>query len=122
MLSLFLLAPIEVAINTTHFEDKINLQCHVSDDSGPYTLKDWEHKSESGKHIRYIENAQDGPIVLNKGNYQNSGIYICRVKNGIHDTKGQHHHGNQVVIHYEGNYINISLNILLMMCIILFNI
>ncbi|CAG2195688.1 unnamed protein product [Mytilus edulis] len=96
-------SPPEVAINTTHFEDKVYLQCHVSNYPGPYTLKDWEHKSESGKHIRYIINTQDSPIVLTKGNYQNSGIYIiCRVKNGIHDTNGQHYHENQVVLHYEG--------------------
>ncbi|CAC5393254.1 unnamed protein product [Mytilus coruscus] len=105
MIYFFSLDPPDVLINTTHFEDRVYLECHASGDSGPYTFKDWEHKSESGKHIRYIhdiENKQDGKLVLQKDNYQNSGIYICRVNNGIPYMNGKLYKNKQVLVHYEG--------------------
>ncbi|CAC5393267.1 unnamed protein product [Mytilus coruscus] len=101
--------PPDVSINTTHFEDRVYLDCYASGDSGN-TFKDWEHKSESGKHIRYIENKQDGTLVLQKNNFQNSGIYICRVNNGIPDMNGRLYQNKQVLVHYEGPPVFISNN------------
>lgn len=98
-----------MSINKTNFQDKIYLECHVSGNLGPYTLKDWEHTSKSGKHIRYIENSKDGILVLQKDNYQNSGIYICRVNNSIIDTGGDLYKKKTIFVHYDGNYIKLAL-------------
>ncbi|XP_052080735.1 uncharacterized protein LOC127718720 [Mytilus californianus] len=94
--------PPDVSIKTTHLENVTYLECHATGSSGPYTSKNWEHKSVSGKHIRYIEDAKDGTLVLQKDNYQNSGIFICRVNNGIIDISGEHDQKKKVLVHYEG--------------------
>lgn len=105
----FSLAPPDVSINKTNFQDQIYIECHVSGDLGPYTFKDWEHKSRSGKHIRYIENTKDGILVLQKDNYQNSGIYICRVNNSIIDMDGDFYQKKTIFVQYEGSHIKLDL-------------
>lgn len=101
----FSLAPLDVSIKTTLLENKTYLECHATGSSEPYTFKDWEHISVFGKHIRYIEYTKDGTLELKKDNYQNSGIYICRVNDEFIDMDIDHYQQQkQVLVQYEGKH------------------
>ncbi|CAC5426679.1 unnamed protein product [Mytilus coruscus] len=55
-----------------------------------YTFNNWEHQSEEGEHIRFLDGLHY--VTLNLQNhqlkYQISGRYICTVSNGIPDVNG----------------------------------
>lgn len=55
-----------------------------------YTFYRWEHQSELGEHIRFINGLGNGTLILQTlpQRYQISGIYVCTVSNGIPDTNG----------------------------------
>ncbi|CAC5378825.1 NCAM [Mytilus coruscus] len=95
------LDPPAVSINTTESQKKITLKCQASGDPGTYKFADWDHQSVFGKHIRYIENTRNGTLVLEKHNYQNSGIYKCSVKNGIPDMNGELYQNELVMVNYK---------------------
>lgn len=106
MFGFFPLAPLDVSIKTTHSENTTYLECNATGGSGTHMFKDWEHKSVFGKHIRYIEYIEDGTLELKKDNYQNSGIYICRVNDEIIDMDiDQYQQQKQVLVQYEGYHI-----------------
>lgn len=50
-----------------------------------YTFNKWEHQSEEGNHIRFLDGLQNGTMVLQtlSQQYQMNGRYVCRVSNGI---------------------------------------
>lgn len=100
---IILLDPPDVSIDTTETQNKITLKCQASSDLGTYEFAKWEHLSQFGKHIRYIGNTQNGTLVLEKNNYQNSGIYKCRVKIGIPDMNGEINQKKFVAVDYKGN-------------------
>ncbi|CAC5383227.1 unnamed protein product [Mytilus coruscus] len=95
------LYPSDVSINTTESKQTITLKCHASGDPGSYEFAEWDHQSEFGKHIRYIENTRNGTLLLEKHNYQNSGLYKCRVKNGIPDMDGKLYQEEQFMVFYK---------------------
>ncbi|CAC5383226.1 unnamed protein product [Mytilus coruscus] len=104
------LYPPDVSINTQESEKTITLKCHASGNPGSYKFAKWEHQSELGKHIRYIGNPRNGTLVLEKHNYQNSGIYKCSVKNGIPDMNGELYQKELVMVDYKGPPVFVSNN------------
>lgn len=100
---IILLDPPGVSIDTTESQNKITLKCQASSDPGTYEFAKWEHLSQFGKHIRYIGNTQNGTLVLEKNNYQNSGIYKCRIQIGVPDMNGKIYQKELVVVDYKGN-------------------
>ncbi|VDH91854.1 Hypothetical predicted protein, partial [Mytilus galloprovincialis] len=53
-----------------------------------YTFFQWQHKSEYGDHIRFLNGSQDGILLLPNiqdfnTQYYDNGVYICTVSNGI---------------------------------------
>ncbi|CAC5423582.1 unnamed protein product [Mytilus coruscus] len=55
-----------------------------------YTFHRWEHISEQGKHIRFLEGFQNGTLILQSHphQYQANGRYVCIVSNGIPNVNG----------------------------------
>ncbi|CAG2204098.1 DSCAM [Mytilus edulis] len=80
--------PLDVTIKTTNFENTTYLECHAT---GEYT--------------------KDGRLELKKDNYQNSGIYICRVNDEFIDMEIEHNQQEkQVFVQYEGPPVFVSNN------------
>ncbi|VDI81050.1 Hypothetical predicted protein [Mytilus galloprovincialis] len=55
-----------------------------------YIFSKWEHQSEQGIHIRYLDGLRNGTLDLQplSQQYQLNGIYVCSVSNGILDLNG----------------------------------
>lgn len=100
---IILLDPPDVSIDTTESQNKITLKCQASSEPGTYEFAKWEHLSQFGNHIRNIGNTQNGTLVLENNNYQNSGIYKCYVKNSVPDMNGEINQKELVVVDYKGN-------------------
>ncbi|XP_052085477.1 uncharacterized protein LOC127723082 [Mytilus californianus] len=69
-----------------------------------YTFYRWEHQSELGEHIRFINGLGNGTLILQTlpQRYQISGIYVCTVSNGIPDTNGSKFQKGFTSFNYEG--------------------
>ncbi|XP_071144179.1 uncharacterized protein [Mytilus edulis] len=69
-----------------------------------YTFYRWEHQSEIGEHIRYINGLGNGILILQTlpQRYQISGIYVCTVSNGIADTNGRMFQKGFTSVNYQG--------------------
>lgn len=80
-----------------------------------YTYGHWKHLSYFGEHIRYLNSAADGrvslPQIENKINkYQDSGIYICTVSNGVVDRTDKRFQNGKIFVIANGNSKNIRAN------------
>jgi len=68
----------------------------------------WEHMSYFGEHIRFLDGFDNGTLILPSMNesdgYQDNGIYICRVSNGIPDVKGCFNKTGDSLLNVEGMY------------------
>ncbi|CAC5396461.1 unnamed protein product [Mytilus coruscus] len=55
-----------------------------------YTFDRWEHLSENGEHIRFLDGLQNGTLILPKSQtqYQITDRYVCTVSNGILNMNG----------------------------------
>lgn len=58
-----------------------------------YTFFQWQHKSEYGDHIRFLDGSEDGILLLPKSKdfnsqYYDNGVYVCTVSNGIPGVSG----------------------------------
>lgn len=59
-----------------------------------YTYGKWEHKSFFNEHVRYLNGTSSGLLILplqeKRVRYQDSGIYVCSVSNGVPDENGNY--------------------------------
>lgn len=59
-----------------------------------YTYGKWEHMSFFNDHIRYLNGTASGILILplqeKRVRYQDSGIYVCTVSNGVPDGNGKY--------------------------------
>lgn len=81
--------------NVTFDEQQRHMLCLAEGIPTDYTYSHWEHQSEYNEHIRYLNSTSTGNLILpitelKYNRYQDSGIYICRVTNGIPDRKGRY--------------------------------
>ncbi|VDI73384.1 Hypothetical predicted protein [Mytilus galloprovincialis] len=69
-----------------------------------YRFFRWEHQSEIGEHIRFLNGLGNGTLILQTlpQRYQISGIYVCTVSNGIADTNGSKFQRGFTSINYQG--------------------
>ncbi|XP_063399273.1 uncharacterized protein LOC134683895 [Mytilus trossulus] len=76
---------------------------------GIFTFEPWEHTTTGGQHIRFLNGYQNGSLVLNEtksaNTLQDTGIYICSVKNGISDSLGRLSQTGHVTVKRNGNPI-----------------
>lgn len=69
-----------------------------------YTFNRWEHQSEQGEHIRFLDGLENGTLILQTlpQQYQISGRYVCTVSNGIPDINGINLQKGFISHNYEG--------------------
>ncbi|CAC5423229.1 unnamed protein product [Mytilus coruscus] len=67
-----------------------SIDCFANGYPKKYIFYEWEHQSEQGKHIRFLEGLQNGTLNLQTlpQQYQIGGKYICSVSNGISGLNG----------------------------------
>ncbi|VDH92902.1 Hypothetical predicted protein, partial [Mytilus galloprovincialis] len=67
-----------------------SIDCFAHGYPKTYTFYEWEHQSEQGNHIRFLEGLQNGTLILQTlpQQYQIGGKYICSVSNGIPGVNG----------------------------------
>ncbi|XP_052105996.1 uncharacterized protein LOC127738697 isoform X2 [Mytilus californianus] len=71
-----------------------------------YTYGKWEHKSFLNDHIRYLNGTASGILILplqeKQVRYQDSGIYVCSVSNGVPDEYGKYFQKEQSYVISKG--------------------
>lgn len=95
-------------MNVTEKEVARTLQCFAYGVPSKYTYSQWEHLSYFGEHIRYLNATTDGKVTLpqiaNKiKRYQDNGIYICTVSNGVVDITGNSFQKGKICVIANGN-------------------
>lgn len=70
----------------------MKIHCIAQGEPDSYNFLPWEHRSVFEEHIRYLNGTDEGILELPQVNvldrYQDTGIYICNVTNGIPDYRG----------------------------------
>lgn len=87
------------------------LQCIPKGVSNLYTFGRWDHRSYFNEHIRYLNSTSDGKLLLpmsesNIGKSDNRGIYVCSASNGVPDLHGKKFQFGEIVVLWEGIFIN----------------
>ncbi|CAC5417081.1 unnamed protein product [Mytilus coruscus] len=64
------------------------LRCNAHGNPADYVFSAWEHRTEYGDHIRFVNDSGGGYIELEHSSWEtvrlhDQGIYICTVSNGI---------------------------------------
>ncbi|XP_071150186.1 synaptogenesis protein syg-2-like [Mytilus edulis] len=72
-----------------------------------YTFVQWQHKSEYGDHIRFLDGSEDGILLLPKSKdfnsqYYDNGVYVCTVSNGIPGVSGNSSRAASVYLSISG--------------------
>lgn len=93
-----------MVIHLKTFNDMVQLTCNAFGVPTEYRFGKWEHRSGFNEHIRYIIGTHAGHLFIQKNKLQNSGIYICNVKNGVATKDGHLFQTSQISIQYEGSF------------------
>ncbi|CAC5393283.1 unnamed protein product [Mytilus coruscus] len=94
--------PPDLTLHMYNLSDGVKLLCNASGVPSAYQYEDWEHRSELNEHIRYRKGTHNGHLIIQDNQYQNSGIYICNVTNGVSSKNGNIFQTRQISIPYEG--------------------
>ncbi|XP_052097570.1 uncharacterized protein LOC127732557 [Mytilus californianus] len=82
----------DVKIITNTSSGRVYLRCIAEGYPKKYRYLEWEHKTLIGEHIRYLKGDSTGSLYLSGNNsdtkYQDNGIYVCKVENGIVNKRG----------------------------------
>ncbi|VDI46054.1 Hypothetical predicted protein [Mytilus galloprovincialis] len=82
-----------IYINFTERDKERVIQCVANGHPMNYSYRQWEHQTVFDEHIRYLTGNATGflslPIQKRKLRYQDTGVYVCSVSNGIQDTRGK---------------------------------
>ncbi|XP_076114041.1 uncharacterized protein LOC143082301 [Mytilus galloprovincialis] len=91
-LKLHILDPPVVHIKVSRMPNALKLDCMPQGLPNVYTFEPWEHTSNTGQHIRFLNGDHNGNLILNQTRQENTlqdtGIYICSVSNGIIGRNG----------------------------------
>jgi hypothetical protein len=108
---MFLLYQDPPVVNVTIGIKKVGrriLICHAYGVPERYMYSKWEHMSSFGEHIRFLDGFDNGTLILPYMNeydgYQDNGIYLCRVNNGVPDVKGSINQTGDRLLNVEGVY------------------
>ncbi|CAG2198974.1 unnamed protein product [Mytilus edulis] len=99
--------------NYTENENRKELLCVANGNPDTYTFSRWEHKSEYGEYIRFIDGYTNGSLVLpttQTKSYQDSGFYVCTVSNGVPDTHGQVNQSTDAFLSVRGKPVFVESN------------
>ncbi|CAC5370254.1 DSCAML1 [Mytilus coruscus] len=88
-----LYAPVIENYSVSFFENNSNLlvSCKVSGNPNNITFGEWIHLSDVDTPIRYLNGSEDGILAISSftgtaESYENGGVYVCNVSNGIRST------------------------------------
>lgn len=75
-------------------DEPITLKCEAEGVPNTYIFSEWRHFTHTYQLVRTIQGYTNGTLILphhaaQELTYENSGIYICNVTNGIPDEVGQ---------------------------------
>ena len=66
--------------------------CIASGVPNVYSFDEWEHKTILGEHLRYLNGTISGELIIPElsaySYFYDTGIYICKVSNGISTVDG----------------------------------
>ncbi|VDI63987.1 Hypothetical predicted protein [Mytilus galloprovincialis] len=81
---------VKIIANTSN--GRVYLRCNANGYPKIYRYLLWEHKTLFGEHIRYLKGDSFGNVYLSENSsdakYQNNGICVCKVENGIVNSIG----------------------------------
>ena len=110
---LFLVPP-HVSIVNTVLNSSINttLECVAHGVPDSYSYNSWVHLTNNRSVVRHLASANKVSVLSNS--YEDSGIYICNVSNGVIDDNGNEWTTAEYYMNYSGTMyvIGIRLNIL----------
>ncbi|CAC5368442.1 TTN [Mytilus coruscus] len=90
------------------------LRCIADGDPENYTYGNWEHRSFLNDHIRYLNRTSTGDLILpvqeKQQRYQDSGIYVCSVSNGVPGIDGKHFQKGQSYVFQKGPPVFVNEN------------
>ena len=108
---MFLLYQDPPVVNVTIRNRKVGsriLICHAHGVPERYMYSKWEHMSSFREHIRFLDGFDYGTLILPYMNesdgYQDNGIYLCTVNNGVPDVKGSINQTDDILLNVEGVY------------------
>lgn len=83
------------------------LSCYGNGIPDTLTFYEWEHTSDYGDHIRFLNGSTNGSLLLPNSNgneieYQNNGYYKCTVSNGIPNIHGVTKQSSEVFLYVQG--------------------
>ncbi|CAC5378129.1 unnamed protein product [Mytilus coruscus] len=83
-----------------------SLLCNATGVPNDYRFSKWEHVSEFGEHIRYLDGLNDGNFnILSDGDsvtYLKNGKYICTVHNGISNRFHEVNQTGYIFLQFQG--------------------
>lgn len=83
------------------------LLCNATGNPNIYKYLQWEHRSRTNKHIRYVDGRKNGYLLIPNLTglpwYSKSGIYACSAENGITSNHKLHRTGS-IQVDFEGMY------------------
>ncbi|XP_052063840.1 hemicentin-1-like [Mytilus californianus] len=82
----------------------ITLKCEAKGVPNTYKFSEWRHFTHNDQLVRTIQGYTNGTLILphQELTYENSGIYICNVTNGIPDEDGLVWKAGKVEVIIEG--------------------
>ncbi|CAC5370257.1 unnamed protein product [Mytilus coruscus] len=90
-----LYAPTTENYSVSFFKNNSNIfvKCKVSGNPPNFTYGAWIHFSDVNAPIRHLNGSDDGRLAISSFTgsgkaYENVGVYVCNVSNGIHSTDG----------------------------------
>ncbi|CAC5361915.1 unnamed protein product [Mytilus coruscus] len=92
--------------NFSIYKNKRYVYCKADGVPNNFTFFRLEHKSLFNEHIRYLEVTSDGiaelPHTDQSHSYQDTGLYMCNVSNGVSDRRGKPFQQGEAYLVYNG--------------------
>lgn len=83
-----------------------SLLCNATGVPNVYRFSKWEHLSEFGEHIRFLNGLNAGSLNIlpdsNSVNYLKNGKYICTVHNGISNRFQEVNQTGYILLQFQG--------------------
>ena len=108
---MFLLCQDPPVLNVAIGNKKVGRRILICDAYGvpeQYIYSKWEHVSSFDEHIRFLDGFDNKALFLpymnESDSYQDNGIYLCTVNNGVADVKGSINQTGDILLNVEGVY------------------
>lgn len=89
--------------------DDGSLLCNTSSFPNNYSFSRWEHKTSTGKHLRYLNGTENGTLNFDtlEGNsgliYNLDGIYVCQMDNRMAENDEGSFQSGFANVMFKGN-------------------